>query len=65
MTVWNVAVPVVADVEAATGAEAQERLHRALAAAGFYPVEVNHGYPMNLAPLEAEDGSEPDVLPTP
>lgn len=55
-TVWNVAVPVVACLRAPTGAEAYDRLAKALTAAGFDVYEAP-GEELT-SPFRAEDGTE-------
>lgn len=64
MAVWNVVVPVIANLEAETGDQAAERLAGALRRAGF----DTYGYGnftglASLDPFEAEPDTEPDTLP--
>lgn len=64
MAVWNVALPVIANLEAVNADAALDRLHAALTAAGF---EVYTDYfdatAVNLSPFVADEGTEPELLP--
>lgn len=59
MKVWNVSVPVVANVMEVDADEAYRRLANALRAAGFEPLD---DLPSALTPpFEAEAGTEADL----
>jgi muramoyltetrapeptide carboxypeptidase LdcA involved in peptidoglycan recycling len=56
MAVWNVAIPVIALVEAPTAEDAIKRARRRLEQAGFEIHEGTEDYPPNA--FESEDATE-------